>query len=188
GTGLGLVLGVGLTLGAVQRGWLDELAGASDESLDANTRLLAEVLDKVEKNSAQPTNAKSRHKLVEDMINAGLARFDPYSRYLNAREVKELKKRTMGNYGGIGAFVHSDRKTGVITITRPITGSPAYRGGIEAGDIILKIDGKPTEGITLEDAIDQITGPKGTSVVLTVLHEGTDKPVDLKLVRDTIHI
>jgi carboxyl-terminal processing protease len=195
GTGMGAFLGgclgVGLTLVALKQGWITIPEPAKSESQtdvsDPNLKLVAQVLDRVDHYSARPPDAKAKRRLVEDMVNAGLARFDPYSRYFNAHDIKELEKRMQGKYGGIGAYVHVDPKTSLPTVT-PMVGSPAYKSGMLAGDLILKVDGKSTDGLTLEEVVDLIRGKKGTSVALEVLHEGGRKPVDMKIFRDEIEV
>jgi carboxyl-terminal processing protease len=192
GTGLGVILGGALGT-AIALAFVHQPPEQPDPNvkpaapLDPNVRLVAEVLAKVERESARQPNAKARRRLVEDMLNAGLTRFDPYAGFLNPRDTKELDKRYGGKYAGIGAYVHSDRH-GQIAITAPIAGSPAYRAGILAGDIILKVNGQSTEGMTVREAVDKITGTKGTPVVLTVLHEGAKEPVQLRIIRDEIEV
>ena len=68
----------------------------------------------------------------------------------------------------------------------PFTGAPAYRAGIRPGDVIIAVDGKPTDNMSTSDVADLLKGPKGTTVKITVLREGTDKPIDFNVVRDEI--
>jgi carboxyl-terminal processing protease len=201
GTGLGVMLGGGLGVlvtllivrGQEEGGQpapkpeSDQKHAAKQQQMDPHVRLVGEVLDRIAKESLRRPDARAKRQLVEDMINGGLARLDPYAGFLNPRDTKDLDKRFGGKYGGIGAFVHTDRH-GQIAIITPIVGSPAYHAGILAGDVILKIDGRSTEGLTLREAIDRITGKKGTPVVLTILHEGAKKPVEVKIVRDEIEV
>ncbi len=151
-------------------------------------RLLVDVLDEVEHHFVHQLSDEEMRKLVEDMINGGLARLDPYSGFINAKKKREFNKRSEGKFGGVGIQINADRATGLITVISPIVGTPAYEAGVQSGDLILKIDGQSTENMTLDEAVDKITGEKGQAIVLTVLHEGSKKPVDLKMVRDVIEV
>jgi carboxyl-terminal processing protease len=151
-------------------------------------RLLVDVLDEVERNFVRPLSDEEMRELVENMINGGLARLDPYSSFINNKKRREFEKHSRGKFGGIGIQIHADRQTGAITVISPIVGTPAYEAGILAGDLILKIEGKSTENMTLEEAVDRITGDKGQPIVLTVLHEGDKKPVDIRIVRNIIEV
>jgi carboxyl-terminal processing protease len=151
-------------------------------------RLLVDVLDEVEHKFVHKLSDEEMRKLVEDMINGGLARLDPYSGFINHKKLREFTKHSKGKFGGVGIQIHANPQTGLITVISPIVGTPAYEAGVQAGDIILKIDGKSTENLTLEEAVDRITGDKGQPITLTVLHEGGKKPVDLRMVRDVIEV
>jgi carboxyl-terminal processing protease len=151
-------------------------------------RLLVDVLDEVEKNFVHPLDDDQMRTLVEDMINGGLARLDPYSSYINSKKLREFNKHSKGKFGGVGIQIHADRQTGLLTVISPIVGTPAYEAGVQAGDVIFKIDGQSTENLTLEEAVDKITGEKGQPIVLTVLHKGAREPVDLRMVRDVIEV
>src|SRR5262249_19290869 len=143
-------------------------------------RLLVDVLDEVEKNFVHKLSDEQLRTLVEDMINGGLARLDPYSSFINSKKVREFNKHSKGKFGGIGIQIHADRQTGLITVIPPTPGPPAYEAGVQPGDLIYKIDGQSTENMTLEEAVDKITGDKGQPIVLSVLHKGGKEPIDLK--------
>jgi carboxyl-terminal processing protease len=159
-----------------------------DNNKYARMRLLVDVLDEVEHKFVRKLSDDELRKLVEDMINGGLTRLDPYSSFINSKKLKEFNKHSEGKFGGVGIQIHADRQSGLITVISPIVGTPAYEAGVQAGDLILKIDGQSTENLSLEEAVDRITGEKGQPIVLTVLHEGEKKPVDLKMVRDVIEV
>jgi carboxyl-terminal processing protease len=123
------------------------------------------------------------------MINGGLERLDPHSQYINPKDWKQFEKTSEGKFGGIGIQVGYDRQSrGQLTVISPMVGTPAYKAGILAGDLIIKIDGKSTENMRLSEAIDLIQGKPGDPITLTVLHEGTKESVDIPLKRDTIKI
>ncbi|MDP9249555.1 MAG: S41 family peptidase [bacterium] len=111
---------------------------------------------------------------------------DPYSVYFDPEETKSFKEDIAGNFEGVGMEVALKDK--VLTVVAPLKGTPAYRAGIKSGDKILKIDKADTNGLSVEEAVKLIRGQKGTEVVLMVLHEGSQKPEEIKIIRDTIDI
>jgi carboxyl-terminal processing protease len=151
--------------------------------------LIVDVLHEVRHKYVIDLTPERERKLVEDMINGGLERLDPHSSFINAREFKQFDKQSKGKFGGVGIQVGPDRqKGGQLTVISPMVGTPAYEAGILAGDLIVKIDGKPTENMHMSEAVDMIQGEKGQRVVLTVLHEGAKEPVDIPIVRDIIKV
>jgi carboxyl-terminal processing protease len=153
-------------------------------------KLVVDVLDEVDHKYVRPLDAKAKRRLVEDMINGGLEHLDAHSAFINERAYKRFTLNSKGKFGGIGISIDSDRPNGerYLTVASPMVGTPAYEAGILAGDVILKIDGKSTENIFLNDAIDMITGEPGQKVVLTVLHHGVREPVDIEITRAEIEV
>jgi carboxyl-terminal processing protease len=151
-------------------------------------RLVVEVLSVVEHNYVQELEPAQRQKLVEDMINGGLERLDPHSAFFNAHDLQQFDQTTEGNFGGVGIQLVIDRASGVLQVASPMVGTPAYEAGVLAGDLILKVDGKSTEGWRVNDAGKHIQGKPGTEVTLTVLHEGANEPVDLTMKRALIEV
>lgn len=111
---------------------------------------------------------------------------DPYSVFFSPDEAKSFEEEIAGNFTGIGMEVGLKDK--ILTVIAPLKDTPAYRAGIKPGDKILKIDKKVTSGLSIEDAIKLIRGEKGTTVTLTIFHEGDKEPREIKIVRDTIDI
>jgi carboxyl-terminal processing protease len=109
---------------------------------------------------------------------------DPYTSFFPPKENKEFKQDLGGEFEGIGAQL--DTKDGRIIILSPLKKSPAEAAGLKPGDFILKVDGEDTAGWTVEDAVNKIRGKKGTSVTLTIVHEGERQTKDITVVRDTI--
>ncbi len=126
-------------------------------------------------------------KLVQGAVRGMVeALKDPYSSYLDP-ELHQLElKKLKGKYSGIGA--HVTMKEGRLRVVAPIAGSPAEKAGIKAGDIILEINGEPSSGMTLTEAVLKIQGPAGTVVSLLILHEGEDKPVRIEITRAEIKV
>jgi carboxyl-terminal processing protease len=152
-------------------------------------RLVVDVLHEVRQRYVVDVDAERERKLVEDMINGGLERLDPHSSYITPHEYKQFEKQSEGKFGGVGIQVGYDRQNrGQLTVISPMPGTPAYDAGVLAGDMILKIDGKSTENLRMNEAVDLIQGDPGQKVTLTVLHEGTREPVDLTITRAIIEV
>jgi len=109
---------------------------------------------------------------------------DPYTVFLTPQQQKETKEELGGQFEGIGAQLGiKDKK---IVVVSPLKDTPAEKAGIKPGDWIVKVDGKETANWTLPEAVSKIRGPRGTNVVLTIIHEGEEKPVEVTITRDTI--
>jgi carboxyl-terminal processing protease len=124
--------------------------------------------------------------LLEYAIRGMLDQLDPHSTYLDASSFDDLQVHTTGEFGGLGIEVGMEE--GFVTVVSPIDDTPADRAGIEAGDIILKIDDTALKGLSLSDAVEKMRGPKGSEIVLTIIRKGMDKPFDVTLTRDIIKV
>ena len=124
--------------------------------------------------------------LLENAIKGMLNELDPHSAYLDAKDFDELRINTTGQFGGLGLEVGVE--DGAIKVVSPIDDTPAQRAGIQSGDIIAKIDGKPVKGTSLNEAVALMRGKVGSKVVLTILREGVSHPLELTLVRETIQV
>jgi C-terminal peptidase prc len=122
----------------------------------------------------------------EKYFNCLLGSLDPHSGYLSPEAFNELKVGTKGEFGGLGIEV--GMKKGIPVVVAPIEDTPAFRAGILAGDLILEIDGKPTTGMTLNDAVKLMRGLKGTRLTLTLRREGQAAPIRVDLVRAVIMV
>ena len=123
--------------------------------------------------------------LIEGAINGMLTSLDPHSNYLNAKNFNDMKVQTRGEFGGLGIEVSMEN--GLIKVVSPIDDTPAARAGLKPGDLIVQLDGKQVQGMTLPEAVEKMRGPVNSEVTLTIRRAGKD-PFDVKLVRATIKI
>ena len=123
-------------------------------------------------------------KLMTGAINGMLAALDPHSTYMPATNFTEMKVHMAGAFGGLG--IELGQKEGKLMVNAPIEDTPAFRAGILAGDHIWTIDGKPTNGVPINDCVSRMRGTPGTSVTLGILREGTTTPLSFRLVRAII--
>lgn len=151
-------------------------------------RTIVDVLAEVDKNYVNELSDAQKKKLVEDMINGGLGRLDPYSEFFNEEELTAFETQSEGEFGGVGIMLALDAKVPYLKVESPMPGTPAYNAGIQADDLILKVGDKSTENMTIAEARKLIKGPPGTQVTLTILPEGTDKPKDVTLTRAVIEL
>jgi carboxyl-terminal processing protease len=124
--------------------------------------------------------------LLRGAIDGMLASLDPHSSYLDERGFKSLMTTTDGEYGGLGLNVTLE--DGAVKVIAATEGTPADRAGIKAGDYLTHLNGKLIYGGTLDEAVDQMRGPPGTSLKVTVVRPGRDKPFDVQLTRAIIEV
>ena len=144
------------------------------------------VWSTVEEKYALPENI-NRQKMVWNAINGLLKSLDdPYTVFFPPEEKKMFDSEVRGNFEGVGMEIGIEK--GVLTVISPIKGTPAYNAGIKTGDKILKIDGKSTEDLPVDEAVRLIRGERGTTVLLSIFSAGEKSPRDIKVVRDTIQV
>jgi len=113
---------------------------------------------------------------------------DPYSRFISPEELREFNESLNQEFGGVGMEVSQDPETRRLKVVAPLYETPAYRAGIRAGDEILRIGGRGTQGLSLRDAVNLMRGPPGTTITLQVRHVGNDEAVELALERERIGV
>lgn len=162
-----------------QRRCSAEGKGSDYESIE----LFTDVMAIVKKSYVEEIDTK---KLIYGAINGMLASLDPHSSFMPPETYKEMKIDTKGAFGGLG--IEITIKDGVLTVISPIEDTPAFKAGIKAGDQIIKIDDKFTKDLNINEAVKRMRGQKGTTVVLTIMRDGLEKPKEYPLVRDIIQI
>ncbi|MDH4742559.1 S41 family peptidase [Sphingomonas sp. CBMAI 2297] len=140
-----------------------------------------EVYSQVKANYVDKVDDKT---LMKGAIQGMLAALDPHSSYADGLDFDNLKIQTDGNYGGLGLTV--TQEDGAVKVVAPTEDTPAARAGMKSGDFITHIDGKFIVGGSLDDAIQQMRGKPGTSVTLTVIRPGADKPLTFTMKREII--
>lgn len=145
-------------------------------------RTFAEVLDRIKSAYVEPVDDKT---LLENAIKGMLSNLDPHSAYLGPEDFAELQESTSGEFGGLGIEVGSE--DGNIKVVSPIDDTPASKAGIQAGDFIVKINGQPTRGQSMTEAVDKMRGKIGQKITLTLVRDGGN-PFDVTLTRATITV
>lgn len=125
-------------------------------------------------------------ELLDDAIRGMLAGLDPHSTYLDTEEFSELKVNTSGQFGGLGIEV--SMADGFVKVISPIDDTPAHKAGIQAGDLIIRIDDHSVKGMTLREAVEKMRGKPGSEIVLTIIREGEAQPLNLTLKRAIISV
>lgn len=126
-------------------------------------------------------------ELFEGALEGMMAQLkDPHSVYVRPRLLQEVEQEMAQKFGGLGIEVILDPQTKQLIVATPIFGAPAHEAGIRPGDRILAVDGRSMEGISLDEATALMRGEQGTAVTVRVLHEGEEKPVELRIVRAEI--
>ncbi|WP_041521774.1 S41 family peptidase [Gilvimarinus agarilyticus] len=128
----------------------------------------------------------SDSELLEYAIKGMMAELDPHSAYLDAESFEDLQVNTSGEFGGLGIEVGMEN--GFVKVISPIDDTPAQKAGIEAGDLIIRLDEKPVKGLSLNEAVALMRGPKGSPLTLTIVREGVDQPFELIIERDIIKV
>ena len=146
-------------------------------------RLFAEAYSRIKQNYVESVDDK---ELIEHAIRGMLEGLDPHSDFLMGDDYLDLKESTHGEFGGLGIEVGTEN--GFIKVIAPMDDTPAQKAGIKAGDLIIRLDEKPVKGMSLSKAVKLMRGKPGTELMLTILREGEEQPLQIKVVRDIIHI
>jgi carboxyl-terminal processing protease len=155
---------------------------AADTDVRDNLRQFSEVYDLVEQNYAEPVNADKA--IYNGAIPGMLHVLDPHSNFFDPKSYSALREEQRGKYFGVGMTI-APRNNKVIVLA-PFVGTPAYKAGIRPGDVIIAVDGKLTDNMTASDVADLLKGAKGTTVHISIVRPGADKPLEFTVVRDEI--
>lgn len=126
------------------------------------------------------------NEIIDKAISGLLNNLDAHSAYLQKKDYEDLRTKTSGSFSGIGITV--GMKDGALTVISPLDDTPAKKAGLKSGDIILKIDDKPTLDLKIDQAVSLMKGARGTKVVLTIIRAGENKPLVFEIKRDEVKI
>ena len=180
-TRLGRVCVAVLAVSAVAGGLLGDRVLAGTGRLTDHLRLYTQILSAVEENYADDIKSD---RLVSSSIREMLRTLDPHSNFLETKEYSTLQERQRGSYYGLGITVQA--VDGNITVVSPFEGTPAYRLGIRAGDVISRIEDEDARGMGIDDAVKRLRGPKGSPVRITIVRAGYEEPLQFTVIRDEI--
>ncbi len=179
----GLLVGVLIVIALNAGALISEPISAKTSGTYENLKVFADVLSIVKRNYVEEVDSKD---LIYGAINGMLTSLDPHSSFMSPESFKEMQVETKGSFGGVG--IEITMRSGVLTVVSPIEDTPAFKAGIEAGDIIIKIDGELTADMGIMDAVKRMRGKKKTKVVLTIVREGELEPIDYPIIRAIIKI
>lgn len=155
------------------------------ESSKADTyeglKLFSDVIEELEKNYVEPVDTR---ELIEEAIHGMVESLDPHSTFMPPEAFESLQSETRGDFGGIGIVI--TKENGQLTVVSPIEGTPAYKAGIQANDVIVQVEGESTQDMMLWEAVKQMRGEPGTELQITVVREGEPEPLEFTLVRAVI--
>ena len=158
------------------------------KSSDAKEKLEAyikftQILNVIESQYVDDVNTST---LVDKALKGLMANLDAHSTFMDTKAYKDLTVQTKGEFGGLGISI--GMKDGALTVIAPLDGTPAYKAGVKAGDIILKINDKATIGMNIDESVKLMRGKPGTPLTLTIIRKKELKPLKIKIVRDIIKI
>jgi len=179
---IGTIMGLSLSLGGGVLANRDK-SGGSQELTWQQTRLIAEVMERVRRDYVEPIDEK---ELMDGAIRGMVAGLDRHSEFLDADEYRDIRNSTSGKYSGVGLEVST--QDGAILVIAPIDGTPAQRAGIESGDEIIEIDGVSVGNDGLNDAIEKMRGHAGTPVTIKIRRPDYDDPLTFHLTRQKIQV
>ena len=183
---LGVALGVSLSLGGSV--FADRAEQQQDQPPGSTLpleelRTFSEVFGKIKSDYVESVGDR---ELLESAIRGMLTGLDPHSTYLDEDQFKELQVGTTGEFGGLGIEVGME--DGFVKVIAPIDDTPAERAGVEAGDLVIRLDDTPVKGMTLGEAVKIMRGKPGSDITLTIVREGVDKPLKITITRAVIQV
>lgn len=163
----------------------DKPKSSKDDEYYELMKTFVDTFDQIERSYVKDVN---RRELLEAAIKGMLTELDQYSSYINPDDLQRFNQEVEQEFGGIGIQVHVDPQSKRLTVMTPLPGTPAYKKGMRAGDVIMEIGGKSTEGFVIDDAVKLLKGKPGVTVKLGVLHAGGKEVEQLEITRELISV
>ncbi len=191
-TGVAVLVGTGFLAGIAAGPGGRTLAGAvripqaAAQGTDTSDRLMSlfgDVMGLVRADYVEPVQPQT---LIDNALNGMLTGLDPHSAYMTEQQWRDMQAETAGQFGGVGLEVTDN--DGLLQVVSPIDDTPAARAGLQAGDLIVAVNGKSVEGLSLHDAVAEMRGPPATTLSLTVKRQGQTAPLTFTLTRQIIHV
>ena len=179
GAALGMALG-GIVVGMSSAAWTETRPSDPRAETYRQLDLFAEILARAQTDYVEEIDEA---EAMEAAINGMLTSLDPHSGYLSSEDFRAIQVQTSGQYGGLGIEVTGE--DGFVKVVTPMDDTPASRAGIESGDLITAVDGRPIIGLPVNDAVKEMRGAAGSDITITILREGED-PFDVTLTREVI--
>jgi len=176
---LGLITSAFITLEIAKPSNANE--ASENKSTYEQLSLFGDIFERIREKYVEEVNDED---LIRAAINGMLTSLDPHSSYLPPNDFDQMKVQTRGEFGGLGIEVTQEE--GYVKVVSPIDDTPAFRAGIEAGDLITAVDGQSLLGLSLDEAVKLMRGPVGSEIVLTIFRETIEEPYDVTIIRDTI--
>jgi carboxyl-terminal processing protease len=176
-------LTINLIIGA--RIYFYSLQAVEDDDPYTNIKIFTSVLERI-KNDYVEGNKFTYRELIQGALKGMLGMLDPHSEFMDATQYEDLKNDTEGAFGGVGIVI--SMRDGYITVVAPMEDTPGFKAGILSGDRIVKIDGRSTEKMSLQDAVKKLRGKPGTDVMVTIYRPSTGETKDYKLTRAEIKV
>ena len=176
---LGLITSAFITLEIAKPSNANE--ASENKSTYEQLSLFGDIFERIREKYVEEVNDED---LIRAAINGMLTSLDPHSSYLPPSDFDQMKVQTRGEFGGLGIEVTQEE--GYVKVVSPIDDTPAFRAGIEAGDLITAVDGQSLLGLSLDEAVKLMRGPVGSEIVLTIFRETIEEPYDVTIIRDTI--
>ena len=176
---LGLITSAFITLEIAKPTNANE--ASENKSTYEQLSLFGDIFERIREKYVEEVNDED---LIRAAINGMLTSLDPHSSYLPPNDFDQMKVQTRGEFGGLGIEVTQEE--GYVKVVSPIDDTPAFRAGIEAGDLITAVDGQSLLGLSLDEAVKLMRGPVGSEIVLTIFRETIEEPYDVTIIRDTI--
>ena len=176
---LGLITSAFITLEIAKPTNANE--ASENKSTYEQLSLFGDIFERIREKYVEEVNDED---LIRAAINGMLTSLDPHSSYLPPSDFDQMKVQTRGEFGGLGIEVTQEE--GYVKVVSPIDDTPAFRAGIEAGDLITAVDGQSLLGLSLDEAVKLMRGPVGSEIVLTIFRETIEEPDDVTIIRDTI--